>query len=546
MRKEKTSLILGSLLLLSGLLVGITLVQYPQVLQKFAAEQPSFLPLLETPSAKDGLTKDDYLPNEVIVGYKESVSSAQTQTLMQDAQVLSLAPLSVKDEPSVLENAYLLKLAEGVSVVEKARQIAQNPAISFAEPNFIFSPQLVPNDPDFPNQWGLKKISTEGAWDLSTGQNPVKIAVLDTGIDKTHPDLSGIVGGDTQIISDHGTKVAGTIGAITDNNQGIAALGFNKALLDSIVICENATQCSAALVAQGINKALINNDKILVLAIGSETDSTLVRTAIQQASFQNVLIIAAAGNNGTTEYRYPAAYPQVLSVAATDQNDNRAGFSQYGDWVDVAAPGVFILTTQQGGYTRVEGTSISAGITASLAALIWSTKPILSTYQVRNIIQGTADPVSFVRYGRINAEKALGQIVSLPTPTLAVTPTLPIAPSLSPSPTSSDETGGPPFFQPAAGCEGINPLTDPYCALLELPRLLYTALLIFSPFTALVCLFFLFVGGFKYITAGSAPKSLESARKTLVWAVIGLIIANSAYFLVKFFAGLGGGLSIFD
>lgn len=541
MRKEKISLILGSLLLLSGLLVGIILVQYPQVLQKFAAEQSSFLPLLEIPKT------EDYLPNEVIVGYKESVSSAQTQTLMQDAQVLSLTPLSAKDESSILENTYLIKLSEGVSAVEKANEFSKNPAISFAEPNFIFKPQLVPNDPDFPNQWGLKKINTESAWDLSTGQNQVRVAVLDTGIDRNHPDLSETVSGDTQIISDHGTKVAGAIGALTDNNQGIAALGFNKVQLDSIVICESATRCSAALVAQGINQALINNDKILVLAIGSETDSTLVRTAIQQASFQNVLIIAAAGNDGTTEYRYPAAYPQVLSVAASSQNDSRASFSQYGDWVDVATPGVFILTTISGGYTRVEGTSIAASITASLASLIWSTKPNLSSYQVQNTIQSSSDQVSFVRHGRINAEKALAQIVSSPTPTTtpAATPTPQTTPPLIPLPTGPTPTSGLPFFQPAAGCEGINPLTDPYCALMELPRLLYLVITTMSPFAALVCLFFLFVGGFKYITAGSDPKSLESARKTLVWAVIGLIIASSAYFLVKFFAGLGGGLGIF-
>jgi len=542
-RKEKISLILSFLLLLSGLVVGTVLVRYPQVLQKFAAGQPSFLPLL---SDEGRFTREDYQPNEVIVSYKESPSSAEIQSFAQDAEVLSFSSLATPDKPSFLSDSYLVKLTSGTDPIKKAKELSQNPAVSFAEPNYIFTPQFVPNDPDFPNQWELKKVNAEGAWDLSTGQSQVRIAVLDTGIDQSHPDLSGIVSGDLQLISNHGTKVAGVIGALTDNNQGIASLGFNKVLLDSIVICENATRCPADLVAQGINKALINNDKILLLAIGSRNDSTLVRTAIQQASFQNVLIIAAAGNGGTTEYQYPAAYPQVLSVAASGQNDQRAFFSQYGDWVNVAAPGVFVLTTLPQGYGRVEGTSIAAGITTGLASLIWSTKSTLSSDQIRDIIQGTADPVSFVRYGRINAEKALAQIVSLPTPTAApsplTTPTPWTTPPISPTPSAS---GGPPFFQPAAGCEGINPLTDPYCALMELPRLLYLVITIMSPFTALACLFFLIVGGFKYAAAGSDPKKLESARKTLIWGILGLVIAASAYVIVKFFAQIGGGLSIF-
>ena len=545
MKRKKISLAIKLLLLSFGLVIGVVLVKYPQVLEKLAAENPSFLPLLETPSAKGGLGKDDYQPNEIIVSYKQSPSSFEIQSFTQDPSILSISSLAKEGESIILQNTYLVKLQEGVNPIEKAKEIGKNSAIEFAEPNYVFAPLLAPNDPDFPNQWGLKKINTEGAWDLSTGQSQVRVAVLDTGIDHDHPDLVGIVNGDTQIISDHGTKVAGTIGAVTDNNQGIAALGFNKVLLDSIVICESATRCSAVLVAQGINKALTNNDKILVLAIGSEIDSTLVRTAIQQAAFQDVLIIAAAGNDGTTSYRYPAVYPQVLSVAASTNDDQRANFSQYGDWVDLAAPGISILTTQQGGYTRVEGTSVSAGITAGLASLIWSIKPNLSTYEVRYIIQNSSDSVSFVRYGRINAEKALGQIVSLPTatPNPLATPT--ITPPATIEPTSPSGTGGPPFFQPAAGCEGINPLTDPYCALLELPRLLYLVLTIFSPFAALVCLFFLIVGGFKYAAAGADPKNLESARKTLVWAIIGLVLTTSAYFIVKFFASISGNLGIF-
>ena len=305
----------------------------------------------------------------------------------------------------------------------------------YVEPNLQFKIDSVPNDPYYGLQWAPKKIQADWAWNTTTGNSSLIVGVIDTGVDYTHLDISANylalgydwVNSDNNPIDDngHGTHVAGTIAAVLDNSVGIAGIAqvgimAEKGLNDTGWGLETN-------LANAIIHAVNQGARILSNSWGSESDSWLIHDAVKYAYNHGVLVLAAAGNSNTNVKHYPAAYDEVVAVAATNQFDEKATFSSWGNWIAVSAPGVQILSTMptyhvtlndEGynmNYDYASGTSTACPHAAGVAALIWSRYPNATANWVRGQLAFTADdlgdPGFDVIYGdgRINARRAVEQ-----------------------------------------------------------------------------------------------------------------------------------------
>ena len=354
----------------------------------------------------------EFVPGEVLVRFRSDASPISVQAALsaQEARAVDQVPaLGVQR----------LKVPEGreLAVISALRQ---NPLVEYAEPNYIIRAVLTPNDPYFSSQWGLTRIGAPQAWDVTTGSDLI-IAIVDSGIDLDHPDLSGkIIWGYDYVNGDwvpdddfgHGTHVAGIAAARTNNGQGVAGVSWGARLMALKVLNAGGTG-SYANVASAVTYAADHGAKIINLSLGGDYDSQTLHDAVIYAYNKGCVVVAATGNNGGSVL-YPARYAEAFAVAATDSNDSRAWFSNYGPEVDVAAPGVSIYSTYLGGgYISMSGTSMAAPHVAGLAALIWSAYPGYTNDQVENRIETTAvdlgtpgwDP--YYGHGRIDAHAAL-------------------------------------------------------------------------------------------------------------------------------------------
>jgi hypothetical protein len=328
------------------------------------------------------------------------------------------------------------RLAPGTFVVETqaadaaaaARVLARRPDVEYAEPNAWYraSAPVPPDDPCFTacaqgDQWYLGADRATRAWRVTQGSTGVVVAVLDSAV-RNHPDLSGKLlrgpdysnpddwcGGIGEV--DHGTHVAGVIGARTGNAAGIAALGWNTRVLSVGVL--NSTGCGTTeSIVRGIRYAVSRRARIINLSLGGPPSRALA-DAVAFAQSRGVLIVAAAGNSGWTFPEYPAAYPAVLSVGGTTRSGRIAPFSNRGSWVDVAAPGVDILsTTFDSGiatYSQFDGTSFAAPQVSATAALLAAAHPCMSADDLARRLTATARsmPAGGTRHGLLDAGAAL-------------------------------------------------------------------------------------------------------------------------------------------
>jgi subtilisin family serine protease len=292
-------------------------------------------------------------------------------------------------------------------------------------------------------QWALETIKAPCAWLHATGHS-VPIAIVDSGIDLSHPDLvaslwvnpgetagNGYDDDDNGYVDDvygwdfsaqdnepwdengHGTHVAGIAGATTNNGTGIAGMMWGSTLL-SVRVLDRDGQGTTWSVAQGIRYAADRGARVINLSLGGYNGGTALRDAVVYAQSKGALIVAAAGNHNVALPFYPAAYGDVIGVSATDINDQKASFSNYGSHVDVAAPGVDIYSTVPGAsYDDDSGTSMAAPLVSGLAALIWAKNPSATTSDVATVILngsqdlGSAGWDPYYGWGRINAANAL-------------------------------------------------------------------------------------------------------------------------------------------
>jgi thermitase len=307
------------------------------------------------------------------------------------------------------------------SVASFSQELRASELATYVEPNMKVQAQYVPNDPFWNVQWGPQKIGADWAWNTTIGDHSILVAVVDTGIYYPHPDLAANyvalgydwANNDTDPIDDygHGTHCAGIIAAVLNNSEGIAGLAQVRVMAEKVL--DYSGWGYADWVANGIIHATDCGAKIISMSIGGWGDSELVHDAIKYAYDAGVLLVAAAGNSATNVKPYPAGYDEVVSVAATDEYDGTAYFSNWGDWIELAAPGVDVYSTVPGGYSFMSGTSMACPHAAGVAALVWSQYPNRTRDWVRMWLRYTADdlgPEGFddhYGYGRVDARKAL-------------------------------------------------------------------------------------------------------------------------------------------
>ncbi len=316
------------------------------------------------------------------------------------------------------------------TVEARVAAYGRNPNVEYAEPNYVAYAIGIPNDPYFGKQWGMTRIQAPEAWDVTTGSADVWIAILDTGIDQNHEDLVGKIAGNrnftnSRTVDDrygHGTHVAGIAAATTNNKIGVAGVGYNSRLLNVKVLNDQGSGYYS-WVANGIIWAADNGAKVINMSLGGSSSSSTLENAVDYAWSKGVVLAAAAGNSGNSSPLYPAYYKNCIAVAATDKNDAKASWSNFGEWVDVAAPGVDIFSTLPNhknyisrtygkslNYDYLSGTSMATPYVAGLAALVW-TRYGTSNASVRDRIESTADTIpgtgTYWTYGRINAYNAV-------------------------------------------------------------------------------------------------------------------------------------------
>ncbi len=409
----------------------------------------------------------EYVPGELIVKFKKPPAYIQGETLFRTRA--GSAPPGIKAETSAeketgLSAVYKIRLPKGLDPNEAARRYMRNPDVEYAEPNYIYKISETVNDPFFSSQWMHSNIGTEYAWNITAGSLNVTIAIIDTGVDWDHPDLSANIWNNTDEDCDnstdldnngyygdcrgydfvnvfgpcwpgedchdedndpmdffgHGTHTAGIAAAAGNNSIGIAGVCRNCSIMPvraALAVSENAAYLFDYDIAQALKYAADNGANIISMSFGGP-NSSLLHEAIDYAYNRGSVLIAAAGNSDSDEKLYPAAYDNVIAVAASNQNSIKAGFSSYGSWVDVAAPGVDILSTWfDDDYAYADGTSMATPVVSGIAGLLLSADRNMSNDEIRSIILSSVDkPGSsdyYIGTGRVNASKALEKNTTL-------------------------------------------------------------------------------------------------------------------------------------
>ncbi|MEI7845363.1 MAG: S8 family serine peptidase [Chloroflexota bacterium] len=311
-----------------------------------------------------------YLPDQILVRFKPGTARNKHWGLTGNP---------IKQISKIDVNLYEVPTGQMESTLA---QLRKNPDVLFAEPNYVVHAlETIPNDPYWSYQHNLRAIRAPQGWDLSTGGSTATIAVIDTGIDLNNPELAakilqGIdyVDGDNipQDEHGHGTHVAGIAAAVSNNSEGIAGVSWGAKILPVRVLDAEGSG-TYDNVASAIVWAADQGAQVLNLSLGGLDNSDTLEKAVNYAISKGVIVVAAAGNYGDNSIFYPANYPGVIAVGATDEQNNRAYFSSYGKQLDLVAPGDSIISLDLwGDYTNMSGTSMASPHVAGLAAILVS------------------------------------------------------------------------------------------------------------------------------------------------------------------------------
>lgn len=334
-----------------------------------------------------------WVDGELLIGFRAGVGPAGRYALYRDHGASFVEEIG--------QNTRVVRIRVPALALEALkRRMERRPEIKFVEKNYVFEPALLPNDLQYASQWHLPKILAPQAWDLTQGASGAVIAILDSGVDATHPDLAGkLVAGyntysnstDTVDQFGHGTEVAGAAGALTNNSEGVAGVA-GAAPLMPVRVTDAMGRATSASIANGIVWAADHGARVANLSFNGIAGNTTIRTAAEYAYNHGTLVVAASGNCACVDPT--PENPYILSVSATDETDSLAYFSSTGAFVDLSAPGTNILTTARFGlYAAESGTSLASPIVAGVAALMFSSNPALTPAIVTQLMEATAfDP----------------------------------------------------------------------------------------------------------------------------------------------------------
>jgi len=303
-------------------------------------------------------------------------------------------------------------------------ELARDANIEYVEPDFIAQALGTSNDPYFVqgSQWHLSKIQAPTAWDTTTGSSTQVVAVIDSGVRASHPDLVGkvLVGydfvandNDANDENGHGTGVAGTLSPGSNNQIGVCGVAWANPILPVRVLDANGSGNYSAI-ANGIIYAADRGAKVINLSLGGTSSSRALQDAINYAWNKQCVIVAAAGNNGSNVAFYPAACTNVVAVSATNASDARPTWSNFGSYVDISAPGVDILSvygTDQ--YAAWNGTSFSSPVASGVVALMAAANSTLTNVQLVDLLIKNSDDIGalgkdvYYGSGRVNANRAV-------------------------------------------------------------------------------------------------------------------------------------------
>ena len=423
--------------------------------------------------------KLDFVPGELLIGLKDGVKLTfdtnrvvrtgikSIDELNNEYGVQTLVPLGQNRNDKSQLFVYKVHFSDDIDVYSMAEEYENNPHILFAEPNGFYEEAVIPDDPYFDELWGLHNTGQTGGtpdadidaietWDIHTGDEDTIIAIIDSGIDYYHEDLSekiwinhgedingngivddedfnGIDDDQNGFIDDlrgwdfvyndnnpndirtHGTHCSGTAAALSDNGIGISGVCWNSVIM-AVKVLNDDGQGYWTDIADGIVYAADMGADVISMSIQGQSYSDYLALAVDYALSKDVVLVACAGNWNSQIISYPAGYDGVLSVAATDHNDKKASFSNFGEWIYVSGPGVDILSTEPSdSYGYKSGTSMATPHVAGLAALIRSYVPSFTYHEVLQRIIEYTDNIDDVNpgyegllgSGRINAYEAL-------------------------------------------------------------------------------------------------------------------------------------------
>ncbi len=441
------------LLLLCSLLINMAFAQDGTDLRKKA--------IFKLPRQ---ISDKDYIPGIVIVKFRKGITASQINSV-SSAFVSRQIPGKTTDQINrIFKNSIQAKTAEGIrrraivdtvgldriyhlsfdkiNGIEKViNQLQENPLVEYAEPSYVYHTSYVPNDPFYPtSQTYLRQVKAEQSWDLIRNTSGTIIAIVDTGTDMDHIDLkpniltpgidlvgadfaNSIEDNDPDVKTDsagHGVMVSGIASAVSNNGIGIASLASDAKLMIVKASADNRAR-TIYRGYEGIKFAADNGAHIINCSWGGPAGGFFGQDIINYALSKGCLIIAAAGNSGSSQIDYPAAFQGVISVASVDINDRKSSFSNYGNAITISAPGEVFTTANGNKYVNTQGTSFSTPLVASAAALVRAKFPQYDMFQVGEQLKVTTDNIDSVNpeykdllgTGRLNVFRALSE--SLPS-----------------------------------------------------------------------------------------------------------------------------------
>lgn len=372
-------------------------------------------------------------------------ASGEVILVLEDAGIAALSLEGIEEEITGGENELqfaVMDIEDDMSVEEAVDYYSELPGVAYAQPNYIYEPEEIEiqeetvNDPGYGEQWYLDYLNMERAWSLmeSVPCKKVRVAVIDSGIDLYHGDLNANLNeafcvnsvttdypkmNSDYSINGHGTHVAGIIGAVAGNGQGIAGITNNYAEIIAIQ-SHNGNVMLSSYVVNAIQYAANNDADIINMSMGMNQEDRLLKDAMDDAYNRGILIVCSAGNDGTDRKHYPSAYDSAIGVIATGETGAKKSDASYGTDNFISAPGDRILSTLPNDrYGYMGGSSMSAGVVSGVAAAVWSVNPFLSVEEVKTILAVTATDTyspgfdAYSGWGIVAADKAVEKAIEM-------------------------------------------------------------------------------------------------------------------------------------